>query len=351
MNTSNFDDLLADTFNFAATYSCLSDRADGADPCSITNGAQTNPQTLASLSRGTDATNDLVYQLNAKATAVQDITFNVPNLYGTTFSGFKATISNEPLVDTNPQKYRATGDFNVLMLAADDKIEWRGGPENTTKDFDGFTTTDRFKTRDASILTKTRVKAAALATDGTGYYTPNALFTDVSGVGTMSPFRDVGDLADSADADEQANLDGTNDATALASGEMSPSNQFYAVKSFCCGQDDVVTVGEASINCKLSRKNDLPAADPRRLHVLPNQRVQSGAVPELRARREVHRDHGFSRRSVFRRHKNRRQNLHERRHSLAQPSRPDLCCGQRRVRRSDGWRGRAGGHQRKSLQR
>jgi len=262
VNTSNFDDLLADTFNFAATYSCLSDRADGADPCSITNGAQTNPQTLASLSRGTDATNDLVYQLNAKATAVQDITFNVPNLYGTTFSGFKATISNEPLVDTNPQKYRATGNFNVLMLAADDKIEWRGGPESTTKDFDGFTTTDRFKTRNASILTKTRVKAAALATDGTGYYTPNALFTDVSGVGTMSPFRDVGDLADSADADEQTNLDGTNDATALALGEMSPSNQFYAVKSFCCGQDDAVTVGQASINCKLSRKNGLAAADP-----------------------------------------------------------------------------------------
>lgn len=249
VTTSHFVDLLADEFDFSATYECASDRTDGADPCSINNGAQTAAQKIASLSRGNDATDNLVAQLDAKAVAVQDITFRVPTLYGTTFSGFKATISGNAQVQSS-HNYRATGNFAVTMLASGDKIQWNGGDVNTAKEFEGSETTTRFDARTPAVLTSIRVKPVALATDGTGYFTVNATFDD----DIMSPFRNVGDLADSADATER-------DAAALLAGEMSPANQFYAVKSFCCGKDDAVTVGGVSINCQASRKDGLAAAD------------------------------------------------------------------------------------------
>lgn len=254
--TTDFTNLLTDEYDFSATYSCDQERADGtpAETCSITPGADSAVTKLTALKRVDDNNDNLQVQLEAKANAVEALTFDVPAKYGTTFKTFEITLSSRSKV-TGAHKYRATGAFEITMLlsdsdqitAGDESIQWTGGPAaKATKDFEGFGTTDRFTARTANIKTETRVKASAIA----GYFTPNAVFVDNgNGTGIMSPFNDVGDLAVSGDATEKDNLEGTNDAFAPTDPEMGPENKFYAVKSFCCGRDDE----RNDIDCKKSR--------------------------------------------------------------------------------------------------
>jgi hypothetical protein len=265
--TTDFTDLLNDKYDFRAVYTCDSDVA--ADPCVIETGSSTDNYLFSTLKRTSDADNlSLAQQLEAKANTVLGYTFTAPTKYGTTFNNYKASLSG--LDATSGADYRTRGNFSVQMLLLDsdsnpatgvEQIQWTGGPVNTPKDFEGFNTTDRFDKRDPEIITQTRVKTDALL----GYYTSHALFVDVNGIGIMSPFNEVGDLAVPADGTEKANLEGKNDELIdSATGdvkEMGPNNKFYAVKSYCCGKDGDVTVNGASLNCQASRAGDLAAGD------------------------------------------------------------------------------------------
>ena len=266
--TTDFTNLVNDTYDFSATYTCEQEQVAGtpAETCTIANGLDTAVTKLTALKREDDQGVDLKDQLEAKADAVEALAFSVPAKYGTTFKTFELTLSSHAKV-TSEHNYRATGEFKVTMLLSDsdqttageESIQWTGGPAaKATKDFEGFETTDRFTARTPLIKTQTRVKASAIV----GYFKPNAVFEDNgNGTGIMSPFNDVGDLALSGDATEKGNLEGTNDKFAPTDPEMGPSNQFYAVKSYCCGKDGDVTVNGATLNCQASRAGGLAAAD------------------------------------------------------------------------------------------
>ena len=262
--TTDFTNLVNDTYDFSATYSCDQEQAAGTpvETCTIANGLDPAVTKLTALKRVDDQGVDLKDQLEAKADEVEALTFGVPAKYGTTFKTFELTLSSHAKV-TSEHKYRATGEFKVTMLllnsdqttAGEESIQWMGGPAaKATKDFEGFLTTDRFTARTQLIKTETRVKASAIA----GYFTANAVFVDNgNGTGIMSPFNDVGDLALSGDATEKDNLEGTNDDFAPTDPEMGPGNKFYAVKSFCCGRDDT----RNGIDCQQSRHGGLEADD------------------------------------------------------------------------------------------
>ena len=258
--TQDFTDLLTDQYDFRATYTCTSTRTatDNTDECVIAAGADSTVQKLATLKR-VDGGVAFADQLLAKATAVENIEFSVPVLYGTTFDNFKASIGaqhNAPTTTDSAHKYRATGDFDVKMLLLNDDtadtagqelVQWNGGPKVDAKDFEGYFTTTRFTARTPEILTNVRVKAAAIS----GYFVPNANFASIDDgngtvVGLMTPFNDVGDLALSADVTEKDKLEGKNDDLTQP---MSESNKFWAVKSYCCGRDDTVTVDGADVDC------------------------------------------------------------------------------------------------------
>lgn len=257
--TTDFTNLLTDEYDFSATYSCDKEQVAGtpAETCTITNGQDTAVIKLTALKRMDDQSVNLKDQLEAKADAVEALTFDVPAKYGTTFKTFKLTLSSYGTV-TSEHNYRATGAFEVTMLLSDsdqttvgeESIQWTGGPAaKDTKDFEGFET-DRFTARTPLIKTQTRVKASAIA----GYFTADADFSDNGdGTGIMSPFNDVGDLALSDDATEKDNLEGTTDVLTL---EMGPGNQFYAVKSYCCGRDDT----RNGVDCQKSRAGGDDAA-------------------------------------------------------------------------------------------
>ncbi|MBM93565.1 MAG: hypothetical protein CMF51_02290 [Legionellales bacterium] len=233
----DFTNLLTDQYDFRASFTCVSSRSSG-DDCSVSPGADSEVKLLTTLKRSDDNGKSLADQLVDKAAAVESIEFDLPQLYGTTFSTFEASISGLSATG-NTNKYRTRGDFAVTMLllstedtAGQEAIQWTGGAKVDAKDFQGFNTTTRFVERTQKILTQTRVKAAALA----GYYTANATFAaivqDGSTVGIMSPFNDVGDLAVSANAAEADKLAGKDDDLTR---EMSAANPYWAVKSHCCG--------------------------------------------------------------------------------------------------------------------
>lgn len=243
----DFTDLLQDQYDFRATYSCQSDRAADATPadaCVIQNGTDTTVEKLTTLKR-TDSGNDLKAQLEAKAVAVEDIQFSVPTKYGTTFDQFKLTLSGESEA-ASTHKYRATGDFrvNIQLLdsdsatVGDESVQWTGGDEIAIKEFEGYTTTDRFVKRQPAINTQIRVKSAAV----TGYYVENAVFaaTTVGNdtFGIMSPFVTIADIADTG-------ATGADDDVSQA---MSSSNKYTAVKSYCCGRDSA-SVDGSTVDC------------------------------------------------------------------------------------------------------
>lgn len=262
-HTQHFTNLLTDKYDFRASFTCVSSRETG-DDCTIPSGADTAIKLLTTLKRD-DNGKSLADQLVDKAEAVESIKFSLPQLYGTTFSTFTASISELTAVGGS-NKYRTRGAFEVTMLllntedtAGQEAIQWTGGAEVASKDFEGFTTQTRFEERTQKILTQTRVKAAAIA----GYYKPNATFVETDQqvgdetvkVGIMSPFNDVGDLAESDQLAEQDKLQGkTDDLTE----EMSETNKFWAVKSHCCG---IVGVNSAGGDCdKMNKAGSADAA-------------------------------------------------------------------------------------------
>lgn len=265
-HTQSFDNLLDDVYDFRANFTCDSSRASG-DECTISSGAEAEIKKLTTLKRD-DNGKSLADQLDEKAAAVEAIQFAVPELYGTTFSAFTASVSGLSATG-NTNKYRTNGAFDVTMLLLDsnaetvgnEAIQWTGGAEVEAKEFEGFTTTTRFVERTEKILTQTRVKAAAIA----NYYTANATFAatqqtvgdETVTVGIMSPFNDVGDLAESADVAEQEKLQGKSDNVTQ---EMSEANPYWAVKSRCCGIVGINSNGDDCDKMNAAEKADAAGA-------------------------------------------------------------------------------------------
>ena len=242
-HTQDFTNLLTDQYDFRATYTCVSSRTGDSDLCNIADGTDSEIKLLTTLKR-TDTGGNLTAQLNAKAQAVEDILFTIPQKYGTTFDTYKLTLSGEAEADSS-LNYRASGDFkvNTQLLdnedtVGDESVQWTGGEEIASKEFEGYTTTTRFVTRAPAINTQERVKQSFLTT----FYKNNPLFdaTQVGNntVGIMSPFQAIADIADTTDTGAGDNL----------SAAMSTGNTYIAVKSFCCGVNSY-TSGGSTVDC------------------------------------------------------------------------------------------------------
>ena len=243
--TQDFTNLLTDHYDFRATYTCVSSITGNSDLCTIADGTDSEIKLLTTLKR-TDAGADLTAQLDAKAQAVEDIEFTIPQKYGTTFDNFQLTLSGESRSDST-QQYRASGDFrvNTQLLdreatAGQESVQWTGGEEIAVKEFEGYNTQNRFVTRAPAIITQQRVKQSFLTT----FYKNNPLFdATVVGndtVGIMSPFVAIADIADTA-----ATATGADDNVGAA---MSNGNKYVAVKSFCCGVDSYTESG-STVDC------------------------------------------------------------------------------------------------------
>lgn len=257
----DFVNLLTDEYNFRASFTCdQATIAGNNDPCPSVNGTDQAAAKLSSLKRD-DSGVSLAAQLIAKALAVENLEFQLPLFYGTTFSNYQATLGTST-VTGNAQKFRNDGTFAVTMLAYSsettpglESLQWTGGVQDTLKDFDGFTTTDRFVERTPAITAQVRAKSSAL----TGYYVTNAAFSaklyangskvldaDGNEIGVMSPFNVIADLAGDSD-----DLKGKND---VLTSDMWSGNQYWAVKSHCCGKVGAVTVGGSSVDCDAANK-------------------------------------------------------------------------------------------------
>lgn len=223
----DFTNLLDQKYDFDVALTCTSSN-HASDPCSPIN-IDDGPALIGSLVRSTVSDT-----LEAKAVAVESLTFNVPTKYGITFNTYSIVVSANTAV-ANSNKYRTPGDFAVTMdtVDTDETITWIGG-ETAEKGFlaDGLTPSSRT----AQIVSSSRISIDAK----TGYFKANALFVD----GVMTPFNDIADIAATTTAARSAAADSSvcGDDTSEAASVYCKSNGFEAFRCLASSLDVKYTV-------------------------------------------------------------------------------------------------------------
>lgn len=205
--TDDFDDLLTDTYDFNLAASCSGITGDACTIVDIT-GADGR---VSSKPRA-----DVVGDLGDLAQAVRDTTFALPAAYGTTFSGFQASVSGGTAVTNSTNKYRTDEAFGVTISADRDTLSWTGN--DAVAGFQGEGEVDATHGTPAAP-TQTRVSDAAVA----GYMkaADQRVFTD----GEMEPFT----FTDSYDPGKTTDPVDSTQCQAATDTVMCKSNGFAPV--------------------------------------------------------------------------------------------------------------------------